>query len=76
MCEIESKRPCFIRIGEFVNVWGFMKVPLLAFMQLVGYNAGDELCLDLIRCGTANTAVINHQKKTYCLAESDLPFKI
>ena len=31
LCEIESKKPCFIRIGEFVSVWGFMKVPLLAF---------------------------------------------
>jgi len=30
----------------------------------------------LIRNGTANTALVNHQKRTYCLAESDLPFKI
>jgi len=58
--ELKDNQALYIRIGEFSNVWGIMKVPLLSFMQLVGYIGGDYDCLDLIRNGTANTGIVHH----------------
>jgi carotenoid cleavage dioxygenase-like enzyme len=55
------------------NASGLAKATLFDLEKKVGYLGGD---IPKLRDGTANTAFAHHQKKTYCMYESDLPYNI
>jgi hypothetical protein len=57
---------------------GLLKAPFMVIQQIVGYLPGNFLGLDVLfyKNGTANTGLSHHQKHTYALVETDLPFEI
>lgn len=72
--EMEFDGPLFIRAGELFNATGLAKAALFELEKKVGYKPGGDLKEP--RAGSANTAFAHHQKKTYAMFESDLPFNI
>lgn len=61
-----------IRIGEMECTLGIIKMLFLKFEDFIGYDSeagGSDLM-----SGTANTALVNHAKKTYALMETNFPW--
>lgn len=60
------------RVGEMAFKGGLFKVVFSQLKNVVGYGPHVER----LEISSPNTAMTHHQKHTYALVESNLPFKI
>ena len=73
--EKEVGKATEIRIGEMDGgISGIFKMFLKELEYLVEYDLRPGV--DNLKNATANTAVLNHSKKTFALHEGNLPFGI
>ena len=61
-----------IRAGEIMSGPGMIKTLIYGLQEKIGFAQS----LHKHKNGVANTAFVQHGKKTYALLESDFPFKI
>lgn len=60
------------RLGEMAYAGGLFKMIIIQLKNVVGYGP----TFDKLTIGTPNTALTHHQKQTFALVESNLPYKI
>jgi len=70
--EDETGGAVITRVGEMAFKGGLFKVVFSQLKNVVGYGAP----INRLEISTPNTAMTHHQKHTYALIESNLPFKI
>jgi len=70
--EDEAGQAVITRVGEMGYKGGIFKMLVAQLKNVIGYGS----TFDRLTISSPNTAFTHHQKQTYSLVESNLPFKV